>query len=101
MMMSNLWTTMDVKLSNRIKKRILMIHINPMRAIKDLKISITSNSKHQRVTKTIQMCTKGCLNQKKKKKKILLLDPLNIQMTKKLSLTPPLVVMKAKTGTHQ
>jgi len=27
------------------------------------------------------MCTKGCLNQKKKK--ILLLDPLNIQMTKK------------------
>lgn len=99
MMMSNLWTTMDVKLSNRIKKRILMIHINPMRAIKDLKISITSNSKHQRVTKTIQMCTKGCLNQKKKK--ILLLDPLNIQMTKKLSLTPPLVVMKAKTGTHQ
>lgn len=99
MMMSNLWTTMDVKLNNRIKKRILMIHINPMRAIKDLKISITSNSKHQRVTKTIQMCTKGCLNQKKKK--ILLLDPLNIQMTKKLSLTPPLVVMKAKTGTHQ
>lgn len=99
MMMSNLWTTMDVKPSYRIKKRILMIHINPMRAIKGLRILTTSNSKHQRVTKTIQMCTKGCLNQKKKK--ILLLDPLNIQMTKKLHPKRILVVMKAKTGTHQ